>query len=195
MFAAARLVLGWRAIPWRGQRCGVVGLVGRELWRRSGVPHLSKTLSSPRSGLPSRVSSPEWIMRWWAPQTATRLWGSVGPPSSQCQMWWMISQRRCSQPGTTQPPSRCSMARRKRRLARRWRRPRPRVWLASSTQAVRSASQQTRRRTVSEMDGPRCQCAARFRRAREHGPGSGPRGSAHSGWRDRGRRGRGGRPA
>jgi hypothetical protein len=41
---------------------------------------------------------------------------SVGPPSSQCRMWWACNPRVAPQPGTAQVRCRCSSARRSRRL-------------------------------------------------------------------------------
>ncbi|AGL27213.1 truncated IS6110 transposase [Mycobacterium tuberculosis CAS/NITR204] len=48
--------------------------------------------------------------------TSTRLASSVAPPSCQCRMWWACKPRVAPQPGTTHVRSRCSSARRNRRL-------------------------------------------------------------------------------
>ena len=66
----------------------------------------------------------------------TRLSRSVGPPSGQCLMWWMCTQRVRSQPGNTQPRSCSRTLRRSHGGTERETRPMPTVgpW-ASSTAA------------------------------------------------------------
>ena len=33
-----------------------------------------------------------WMRSWWCPQSRSRLFRLVGPPSAQCQMWWASAQ-------------------------------------------------------------------------------------------------------
>ena len=100
---------------------------------------------------------------------------SVGPPSSQCRMWWACRPRVAPHPGTTQLRSRCSSTRRSRRLTVRVVRPTPigrpsrsnhtRRWhhrSGSGGRPRRAADPDAgRRRVVRHRRGPPRWCAAR----------------------------------
>ncbi len=99
----ARVGRAWRA----GGAAGCGGVSGRGRSRVAAETRVSR-------GRSIRVcQSWWWMVRWWCPQSSTRLVIAVGPPSAQCSMWCPSHQAAGrSQPGNAQPRSRAISARR-----------------------------------------------------------------------------------